>query len=63
MEDMFRAFFERLIQWVVLLTMLGAVTWWTIDLQEKAAAAKATGLVSLTRINRALFAGEHRHRR
>jgi hypothetical protein len=55
METLFSAAFEKLIRWIVLLTVLGTITWWTIDLQKKAAGAKATGLISLTRINHALF--------
>jgi hypothetical protein len=62
MEAMFRAVFEKLIHWIALLTMLGVISWWTVDLQKKAYSAKATGLISLTKINHALFAGERARR-
>lgn len=62
MEAMFRAAFEKLISGIVLLTMLGSIALWTIDIQKKAAVAKATGLISLTKINQALFRGERKRR-
>ena len=63
MEPMFRVVFEKLIHAVVVLMMLGSVAWWTIDLQKKAASAKANGLISLTKINRALFQEDRARRR
>lgn len=62
MEAMFRAVFEKLIHGIVLLTMLGSIAWWTIDLQEMAAIAKSNGLISLTTINWALL-GDNRKSR
>ncbi len=62
MESMFRAVFEKIIGGITLLVMLGTVTWWTIDLQKKAAAAKSRGLISMARINHALFEGDRRRR-
>lgn len=54
METLFKVFFERLIDGVVVLVMSGLIVGWTIDLQKKASRQKHYGLVSLVQINRQL---------
>jgi hypothetical protein len=55
MQTLFKSFFERLIDGIVVLIVSGLIVHWTIDMQRHAARQGRIGLVSLTRINQQLF--------
>jgi hypothetical protein len=54
MENLFRLAFEKLINGIIFLAMTGSLVAYTINMQEKAAQKKRTGLISMRLVNEQL---------